>query len=133
MTEHPEQPPDHLAMRPGRWDDPVSQVIEADAVTSAERYPEVVARGPLFGFAEQRPEDGPRWRLLSDLDAGYPQDARDELNSHLWFKAKDGTNDPRERRALLDAVAVLETEPVDELTVDGTRYRIVRADEFARR
>ena len=36
-----------------------------------------------------------------------------------------------ERRALLAAVARLETERVDELTVLGDRYRVVRAEEYA--
>lgn len=66
------------------------------------------------------------------MDTGYPQDARDELNSYLWFKAKDEAKDPRERRVLLDAMARLETEPLNELTVGDTCYRVVRADEFAR-
>ncbi|WP_443051039.1 DUF5954 family protein [Streptomyces sp. JV185] len=26
---------------------------------------------------------GPRWRLMTDIETGYPQDARDELNSYL--------------------------------------------------
>lgn len=110
----------------------MSLVTEADAFAASRTYGNIVVRGPLFGVAEQRRGERPRWRLLTDMDTGYPQDARDELNSRLWFKAKDGTDDPKERRVLLDAVARLETEPLNELTVGDTRYRIVRADEFAR-
>lgn len=132
MTEHHSQSPDHLTIQVERREDPVSQVTEADALLSSERYPNVVVRGPLFGYAEQRAEDRPRWRLLNDPDTGFPQDARDELNSHLWFRAKDDTDDRAERRRLLDAVAQLETEPVNEVSVGSTRYRVVRADEFAR-
>jgi hypothetical protein len=123
---------DHLTIRVARQDDPVSQVAEADALAAVERYPEIVVRGPVFGAAEQRPEDGSRWRVLDTLENGFPQDARDFLNSHLWLKAKDEADGPAERRELLAAVARLETERIDELTVLGTRYRVVRADEFAR-
>ncbi|MFF3783407.1 DUF5954 family protein [Streptomyces sp. NPDC001933] len=132
MNDHPQAPPDHLVINVQRRDDPVSLVTEADAFAASRTYGNIVVRGPLFGVAEQRRGERPRWRLLTDMGTGYPQDARDALNSRLWFKAKDETDDPKERRALLDAVARLETEPLNELTVGDTRYRIVRADEFAR-
>ncbi|MFH8476293.1 DUF5954 family protein [Streptomyces sp. NPDC018000] len=132
MNDHYQAPPDHLVINVQRRDDPVSLVTEADAFAASRTYGKIVVRGPLFGIAEQRRGERPRWRLLTDMGTGFPQDARDELNSHLWFKAKDETDDPRERRILLDAVARLETEPLNELTVGDTRYRVVRADEFAR-
>ncbi|MCX4847602.1 DUF5954 family protein [Streptomyces sp. NBC_00893] len=132
MSDHPQASPDHLVINVRHREDPVSLVTEADAFAASRTYGNLVVRGPLFGVAEQRLGERPRWRLLTDMDTGYPQDARDALNSHLWFKAKDETDDPEERRALLDAVARLETEPVNELTVGDTCYRIVRADEFAR-
>ncbi|MFJ4576585.1 DUF5954 family protein [Streptomyces sp. NPDC088846] len=132
MSDHYQALPDHLVINVQHRDDPVSLVTEADAFASSRTYGKIVVRGPLFGIAEQRRGERPRWRLLTGMDTGYPQDARDELNSHLWFKAKDDTDDPRERRILLDAVARLETEPLNELTVGDTRYRVVRADEFAR-
>ncbi|MEV1008292.1 DUF5954 family protein [Streptomyces sp. NPDC049881] len=123
----------HLTFRVTHRDDPVSEVTEQDALRAAERYPHVVLRGPVFGYAVQTPEDEPGWRLLSDVSDGFPQHSRDGLNSHLWFKAKDETaaGDPL-RDQLLAAVARLETEPVNELPVGDARYRIVRADEFAR-
>jgi hypothetical protein len=125
--------PRHLTITVTHRDDPVSEVTEQDTIRAAERYPNVVIRGPVFGFAAQAPEDGPGWRLLSDVSDGFPQHSRDALNSHLWFRARDETNagDPLRER-LLAAVARLETEPVNELAVDGTRYRVVRGDEFAR-
>ncbi|HEX5568186.1 MAG TPA: DUF5954 family protein [Streptomyces sp.] len=132
MKDHREKPPAHLTIRVGVQDDPVSQVTEYDTYRASLRYPNVVVRGPVFGFAEQRPEDGSRWRLLDDMSAGFPQNARDSLNSHLWFTAKDGTEDRALRRRLLAAVARLDTEPVNEVSVGDTRYRIVRGDEFAR-
>lgn len=132
MSDHRQAPPYCLVINVQRRDDPVSPVTEADAFATSRMYGKIVVRGPLFGIAEQRRGEWPRWRMLTDMDTGYPQDARDELNSYLWFKAKDETDEPRERRILLDAVARLETEPLNELTVGDTRYRVVRADEFAR-
>ncbi|MBM7055436.1 DUF5954 family protein [Streptomyces durocortorensis] len=132
MDHHSGKSSDHLTINVTRRDDPVSEVTEADAFASVRKYPNIVVRGPLFGLAEQRRGDRPRWRLLGELDTGFPQMARDELNSHLWFKAKDDTEDRTVRRSLLEAVARLETDPVNEVTADGVRYRIVRADEFTR-
>ncbi|NDZ78567.1 hypothetical protein G3I19_08520 [Streptomyces sp. SID10853] len=130
--EQQTQTPGRFFINVQRRDDPVSEVTELDAIAAARTYGEIVVRGPLFGFAEQRRGERPRWRLLGGMDTGYPQDARDELNSHLWLKAKDETDDHLERRELLAAVARLETEPVNAVSACGTRYRIVRADEFAR-
>ena len=133
MKDYPKNLPRHLTFRVARRDDPVCEVTEQDALRSAERYPHVVLRGPVFGFAEQRPADRPGWRLLSEVADGFPQQARDGLNSHLWHRAKRETAPGDELRAeLLAAVARLEREPLDELEVAGVRYRVVRADEFAR-
>ncbi|MFE1348776.1 DUF5954 family protein [Streptomyces sp. NPDC058757] len=111
--------------------EPVDAVMEADARDAVDRYSGLAVRGPLFGVAAQDPQDGRRWRVVVEVTHGCPQYARDALNSLLWFRAKDEAPSRQERRALLAAVARLETEPVDELTVLGTRYRVVRAEEYA--
>lgn len=132
MPEHvqPSQP-HSLTLRIMQQDDPVAHVTDADTWDRHRHYPNVVLRGPVFGFAEQAEgEEG--WRLLNTMSDGFPQDSRDGLNSHLWFKARDHTDQPAQRRELLAAVARLETEPVNELSANGVRYRIVRGDEFAR-
>ncbi|KPI17623.1 hypothetical protein OK074_1644 [Actinobacteria bacterium OK074] len=115
-----------------RRDDPTSWVTEADAMDAFDRFPRLAVRGPAFGIAQQDPRTDAHWRLLLPVTDSTPQMARDGLNSHLWFKAKDDTDEPAVRRALLDAVAVLEREPVNELEVLGVRYRVVRGDEFTR-
>jgi hypothetical protein len=113
-------------------DNPAAWVSEADAVDASRRYPHIALRGPVFGIAVHDPAAGSGWRLLKSVVDGMPQQARDGLNSHLWFKAKDETDDPGVRRELLAAVTVLEQDPVNDLEVLGVRYRVVRGDEFAR-
>nr|WP_308015473.1 DUF5954 family protein [Streptomyces huiliensis] len=60
-----------------------------------------------------------------------------QLNSVLWYQAYAGEDAPAPpldkavRRELLAAVERLETETVDDLDVAGTRYRVVRAEEYA--
>ncbi|WP_269076257.1 DUF5954 family protein [Streptomyces venezuelae] len=125
---------------PGEWPvlvrvpvEPVEAAMEADAADAAARHSALAVRGPLFGVAAQdRDQDGGRrWRVVVEVTHGCPQQARDALNSLLWFRAKDVAKDQEERRALLAAVARLETEAVDELTVLDIRYRVVRAEEYA--
>ncbi|MFI5979632.1 DUF5954 family protein [Streptomyces sp. NPDC051555] len=111
--------------------EPVEAAVEADAVDAVARAGEVVVRGPLFGVAAQGPEDGARWRVVIAVINPCPQLARDSLNSKLWFRAKDEAKDRAERRELLAAVARLESERVDDLEAGGTRYRVVRAEEYA--
>ncbi|MFD6874121.1 MULTISPECIES: DUF5954 family protein [unclassified Streptomyces] len=111
--------------------EPVEAVVEADAIDAVAGTGNPAVRGPLFGVAEQRAGDAPRWRVVIEVTSGCPQQARDGLNSWLWFRAKDHAQDRAERRELLAAVSRLETERVDDLSVAGTRYRIVRAEEYA--
>ncbi|GHG89185.1 DUF5954 family protein [Streptomyces lanatus] len=115
-----------------RRDDPAAWVREADAVDASLRYPGIALRGPVFGVAALDPAVGPEWRVLKPVVNGMPQMCRDSLNTYLWFRAKDDTDDPGVRRELLAAVDELSREPVDEVEACGVRYRIVRGDEFAR-
>jgi hypothetical protein len=114
-----------------RPEGPVEGVVEADAVDAAVGLTEIVVRGPLYGVAAQREGDGARWRVVVGATHGRPQEARDALNSYLWFRAKDEAGSTGERRELLAAVARLETERVDELSAFGTRYRVIRVEEYA--
>jgi len=114
-----------------RRDNPVALVREVDALDASTRYPYVWPRGPVFGVAALGPEPDARWRLVSEATDGTPQEARDALNSLLWFQAKDEAGTVPERRELLAAVHLLECERIDELTVLGTRYRVVRGDKYA--
>ncbi|MEN8654557.1 DUF5954 family protein [Streptomyces sp. 21So2-11] len=115
-----------------RRDDPSAMVREMDALDASDRYPYVWPRGAVFGVAALGPEPDAQWRLVEAVTEGAPQDARDSLNSLLWFKAKDDAETPAERRELLAAVGALERERINELTVLGIRYRMVRGDEYAR-
>ncbi|QOV34764.1 hypothetical protein IM697_32370 [Streptomyces ferrugineus] len=115
-----------------RRDDPAARVREADAVDASLRYPGFALRGPVFGVAVRDPAVGPEWRVLKPVVNGMPQMCRDSLNTHLWFRAKDDTDDPGVRAELLAAVDRLSREPVNEVEACGVRYRIVRGDEFTR-
>ncbi|MFD8261325.1 DUF5954 family protein [Streptomyces griseoluteus] len=112
-------------------EEPVESVVEADALDAALRHHVLALRGPLFGVAAQSKPGGRQWRAVIEVARGCPQEARDGLNSLLWFRAKDECRNAADRRELLAAVTRLETECVNEVTVLGTRYRVVRAEEYA--
>ncbi|MGC0421730.1 DUF5954 family protein [Embleya sp. AB8] len=119
-----------IAARVRAAEHPVEAAVEADARDAARRFDHRIVRGPVFGVAARMPADGDGWRVVSAVDEGTAQQARDWLQSHLWFRARDDTDDPAVRRELLAAVARLETERVDELEVCGTRFRVVRGEEY---
>ncbi|SEG25923.1 hypothetical protein SAMN05216223_10481 [Actinacidiphila yanglinensis] len=129
MSSDEQVEPDGLVMRVQPVDHPVAAAEEADAVDAARRYAHYIIRGPVFGLAA-RPKGEAGWRMVAPAVEGFPQAARDALNSYLWLKAKDDTDDRVLRRELLDAVDRLEHDTVNGLTVDGVRYRVVRAEEY---
>ncbi|MFC8490085.1 DUF5954 family protein [Streptomyces sp. NPDC057235] len=132
MDEHWKRRLDEMRAGLVREGDPVAWVTEADAAEAAVRYPGLAVRGSLFGVAAREAGADSPWRVVMPLLDGMPQQSRDGLQSKFFFRAKDDTDDPEVRRELLAAVRVLEREPVDELVVLGTTYRIVRGDEVAR-
>ncbi|WP_229922970.1 DUF5954 family protein [Streptomyces griseocarneus] len=88
------------------------------------------AEGAVRGSRTGR-RQGTTWRVVVAVKAGCPQQAQGNLNSLMWFRAKDEAQNTAERRSVLAAVARLESERVDELTALGIRYRVVRAEEYA--
>lgn len=110
---------------------PVEAVTEADAADAPLDVDTVLIRGPLFGVVARDEGEDSRWRVVSPIREGCPQQARDALMDLLWLRAKDESTTREERRALLPWVARLERERLDDLTLLGTRFRVVRAEEYA--
>ncbi|MEV4756454.1 DUF5954 family protein [Micromonospora sp. NPDC049559] len=131
MSHHGEPVPDHLLIKIEHRDDPVSAVSEDDAVRRSLAYPKTMWGAPVFGAAEE--VDG-RWRILNLLD-DYPQGARDSLASHfrrLFSEAPDTPENETARNEYQAAFELLDWEVVNDLTVHGRRYRIIRAQPFIR-
>lgn len=113
-------------------DDPVSAVTEDDAVRRAHRYPTVRMGAPVYGVAEDLGDR--RWRVHI-LEDETPQAARDGLAQRLRARLVEDTDpqaEPDLAAELAEACRVLDWQKVDEMTVAGCRWRIVRADTFAR-
>ncbi|MDG4763757.1 DUF5954 family protein [Solwaraspora sp. WMMD406] len=123
--------PSHLLIKVEQPDHPVSLVSEDDARQRAAAYPTIMWGAPVFGCAQEI--DG-RWRIIR-LNGDSPQDARDSLASHFRRLHSETPSTPENaaRRAEYEKIyELLDWEALDELTVDGYRYRIIRAQTFIR-
>lgn len=99
---------------------PILEPAELEAWQARKRYPAMLsAGGPVFGAACEL--DGGRWELRTDLTALTVQDAREALARQL--RTQGGHDAAADR---------LEREDVDEVSVRGGRYRVVRAERFIR-
>jgi hypothetical protein len=131
MAYDANQVPDHLLIKIERQDDPVSAVSEEDARRRAAAYPTIMWGAPVYGSAQE--VDG-RWRVIR-LNADSPQDARDSLASHfrkLHSETPLTTDNAAELAEYEKIYELLDWEPIDEMTVNGFRYRIIRAQSFIR-
>jgi hypothetical protein len=111
----------------------ITEPADIEAWRARKEYPStLVAGGPVFGVARERAEGG--WELLPYFAGQTPQDARDELGAHLRTLAREALRAGRDAgaREYTAAAGRLDEEAVDELTVRGRRYRVVRAERFIR-
>ncbi|AEW93045.1 MULTISPECIES: DUF5954 family protein [Streptomycetaceae] len=124
--------PEHLTIRITQASDPVSAVTEDDAWRALDAYPEVVVVGPVFGLAElPAHRDGCRhWRVIA---AGEPsaRSARRRLHAHLLRLAEDAAA-PADRAAYAAAAEPLAGGAADEVAAGAHRFRVIRADAYAR-
>lgn len=94
-------------------------------------YPDLCfAGGPAFGVAHELEQGG--WQLHPYFSASFPQDARDSMGAYFRRMGKDRPENSAARAECQRAAERLDWEVVDETTVLGTRYRVVRADQFIR-
>ncbi|MBW1601163.1 PE-PGRS family protein [Streptomyces sp. JJ66] len=133
MLEHGENVPGYRKVRVTAPADAAEARADEEAWYARDSYPDLhSAGGPLFGVAREREQGG--WQLLPYFGSHAPQDARDSLAAHFRRAAheQDEADDPADRDACLAAAERLDWEVIDELTVSGTRYRVVRAEQFIR-
>ncbi|GAB2718788.1 DUF5954 family protein [Kitasatospora kifunensis] len=133
MMEDAENVPAYRTIRMTAPDAPVAALADIEAWRAREKYPELRgAGGPVFGIAREREQGG--WQLEPHFSGCDPQDARDSLGSvcrHLAQEAEEA-GDQAARQECLAAAERLDWEEINELTLLGTRYRVVRAERFIR-
>ncbi|MGP3977771.1 DUF5954 family protein [Streptomyces sp. 8N114] len=127
--------PAYRTIRVAPLAEPVAAMADEEAWRARERYPVLMGFRPVFGLARERTEsEGCGWQLLPYFGSPTPQSARDGLGSHLRRRAHEAkeAGDEETRAACQAAAERLDWEPLDELTVRGERYRVVRAENVIR-
>lgn len=109
---------------------PVAALADVEAWKARKTHPSMLfAGGPVFGVARERPAGG--WALQPYFSGLAPQDARDSLGAYFRRVAKEA-GPPRKAAEYQAAGELLDWEPLNDLTVCGRRYRVVRAERFIR-
>lgn len=114
-------------------DEPVAVLADTEAWAARARYPHVrFGGGPAFGVAQERLAGG--WELHDCFGTLTPQDSRDSMGAHFRRLASEAERggDRATHDECLRAAERLDWEAIDEATVLGIRYRVVRADRFIR-
>lgn len=133
MDEHGDDVPAYQTIRMTTPEAPVAALADVEAWKARKTYPSMLfAGGPVFGVARERDEGG--WELHPYFSALAPQDARDGLGAHLRVLSQQAerAGDAEAAAELLAAGDRLDWEALDEMTVRGSRYRVVRAERFIR-
>lgn len=112
---------------------PVASLADEEAWRAREAYPGIAgAGGPIFGVAREREDGG--WELHPYFSGTWPQDARDSMGSHFRKRAQEAkqAGDHAAVEEYTGAAERLDREVIDEMTVGGDRYKVVRAEPFIR-
>ncbi|WP_171166649.1 DUF5954 family protein [Streptomyces sp. I05A-00742] len=133
MPDHSEQVPGYRQIRMTPPTAPVAALADEDAWRARDAYPDIMGvGGAAFGVAREREEGG--WEMLTHLGDFAPQDARDTMASLFRRRAHEAeqAGDEATREECVKAYELLDWEVVDELTVLGSRHRVVRGERFIR-
>jgi Family of unknown function (DUF5954) len=124
--------PAYRTVRVSASDTPVAELADTEAWQAREEYPQLSFGGPGFGVAREREEGG--WELLTGTRELAPQDARDNMGAvfRRMARAAGESGDQGGQAECMRAAERMDAEVIDELTVRGSRYRVVRADAFIR-
>ena len=111
---------------------PVAELADSEAWQAREAYPRAAFVSTVFGVVREREEGG--WELHPYFGALAPQDARDSMGGHFRRLAQNAeqAGDHAVHDECMQAAVRMDWEAIDEATVLGTRYGVVRADQFIR-
>ncbi|MCS0638421.1 DUF5954 family protein [Streptomyces sp. LP05-1] len=134
MTESVENVPSYRKIRITAPEEPVAVVADLEAWQARDKYPDILSAGdPVFGLVREREAGG--WEVLGPFCNRYPQMSRDDLGPEfrdLAQRVKAENGDTAGHDEAMAAAERLEGEALDELTVLGVRYRVIRAECFIR-
>lgn len=131
MADYRDNVPGYRTIRVGPPGGRKAAVADEQAWKARDAYPSLAsAGGAAFGIAQELEQGG--WQLLRDFMDPYPQDTRDTMDHQFRVAAAGHPEGSDIHAEYMAAAERLEWEALDEMTVDGTRYRVVRAEQFIR-
>lgn len=132
MSGYEDSVPAYLTVRMTHQDGPVAAFADQEAWLARERYPELHGVG-MAEYLWARELDSGGWEL-SEHGGSWPQQARDTLGSHFRMRAKEATEggDLGGAKRWMSAARRMDREVVDEVAVQGERFRVVRVGHFIR-
>jgi Family of unknown function (DUF5954) len=123
--------PGYRTIRVGPLGSRAAQEADDQAWLAREPYPNLAfAGGPAFGIAHELELGG--WQLHRFYSCTYPQEARESMGSAFRRLAQEHPEGSAEHAECMRAAERMDREVVDELTVLGTPYRVIRAEQFIR-
>lgn len=131
MGDYRDVVPGYRTIRVGPLTSSAAAAADDQAWLARDSYPGLAfAGGPVFGIARELEHGG--WELQGGLSCDYPQDTRDSLGSDFLALARRHPEGGAAHSACVRAAERLHQEALDEMTVLGTRYRVIRADQVIR-
>jgi hypothetical protein len=131
VSDYRDVVPGYRTIRVGPLASRAAQVADDQAWLAREPYPDLAfAGGAAFGVAHELELGG--WELHRFYSCSYPQEARDGLGSDFRRLAAQHPEGSAAHAECMRAAERMDREVVDELTVLGTPYRIIRAEQFIR-
>jgi Family of unknown function (DUF5954) len=122
--------PGYRMIRVNAPQDAAGAAADDQEARAQQEHPGLSFAGPVFGVVREREEGG--WEVVTSLSGLAPQDARDSMGSVFRQRARQAreAGDAATHGECMRAAERMDWEAIDEVTVLGTRYRVVRADRF---
>jgi hypothetical protein len=123
--------PGYRTIRVGPPGNRAAAAADDQAWLARDPYPGLASvGGPAFGIAHELEHGG--WQLHRFYSCPYPQEVRDTMGSVFRQLAKLHPEGGGAHAECMRAAGRLDLEALDEMTVLGTRYRVIRADQVIR-
>ena len=131
MSDFRDVVPGYQTIRMGPLSSREAVAADEHAWRARDPYPGFASvGGAAFGVAHELEFGG--WELHRFYSCPYPQEARDSMGSVFRGLAQQHPEGSAAQAECMRAAERLDWEALDELTVLGTRYRVIRADQVIR-
>jgi hypothetical protein len=132
MGTNPDQVPAYLTVRMTAPETEEAERANDEAWRARHAHPDILFIGPVFSFARERDIGG--WEFPWRYTEATPQPMRDTMDHYFRVMAAgaEQSGDRTSHAECMHAAERLGREVIDELTVLGDRYRVVRVERFIR-